>query len=213
MTGGFRLHGLFESFWSSTPSTVTGGDVCEYRTCSMLMAKVLFDRESSKDKNQQCCFQGYQGDIGCPTREVISDHCVWFGLSIEYRWFSTRSMYCSTPMIWSCFFPSEVFRTLWKISLIRIWISCPSGTREIHCSLTPITIKLYNSPRYHVEFAYMLAATVLDRVSSEHAEVGKAFAMLGFIRRLSFEFREPHSEVSLHVMGSSKARIRQLWTR
>jgi hypothetical protein len=50
-------------------STVTGGDVCGYRTCSMLMAKVLFDREKSKDKNRRRCFQGYQDDIECPTEE------------------------------------------------------------------------------------------------------------------------------------------------
>jgi hypothetical protein len=56
-------------FWSSTPSTVTGENICGYRTCSMLMPKVLFDRENSKDKNRRRCFQGYQGDIGCPTRE------------------------------------------------------------------------------------------------------------------------------------------------
>jgi hypothetical protein len=66
---------------------------------------------------------------------------------------------------------------------------------------------------YPVEFAYMLAGTVLDRVSSkndlevimdgkmnfsEHVDVmvGKAFAMLGFIRRLSFKFqRSIHSKV------------------
>jgi hypothetical protein len=35
----------------------------------MLMAKVLFDRENSKDKNRRRCFQEYQGDIGCPTGE------------------------------------------------------------------------------------------------------------------------------------------------
>jgi hypothetical protein len=23
--------------------------------------------DNSKDKNRRCCFQGYQGDIGCPT--------------------------------------------------------------------------------------------------------------------------------------------------
>jgi hypothetical protein len=57
MAGGFCLHELFE------------GDVCGYRTCSMLMAKVLFDRENLKDKNRRRCFQGYQGDIGCPTGE------------------------------------------------------------------------------------------------------------------------------------------------
>jgi hypothetical protein len=39
----------------------------------------------------------------------------------------------------------------------------------------------------------------------EHVDVmvGKAFAMLGFIRRLSFE-------VTLYALGSSKAGVRQL---
>jgi hypothetical protein len=35
----------------------------------MHMAKVLFDSKNSKDKNRRRCFQGYQSDIGCPTRE------------------------------------------------------------------------------------------------------------------------------------------------
>jgi hypothetical protein len=69
VAGGFSLHGLFEGFWSITPSTVTWRDVCWYRTRSMLMAKVLFDWENSKDKNRWRCFQGYQGDIECLIEE------------------------------------------------------------------------------------------------------------------------------------------------
>jgi hypothetical protein len=60
----------------------------------------------------------------------------------------------------------------------------------------------------------MLGGTVLDRVSSitdlgvimdekmnfsEQGLVGKAFAMLGFIRRLSFEFRDPYILRSLYL--------------
>jgi hypothetical protein len=62
----------------------------------------------------------------------------------------------------------------------------------------------------------MLGGTVLDRVNyinnlgviidekmnfSEHIDVmvGKAFAMLGFIRRLSFEFRDPNTLRSLYT--------------
>jgi hypothetical protein len=75
----------------------------------------------------------------------------------------------------------------------------------------------------------MLAGTVLEWIGSinnlgviidkkmnfsEHEDVmvGKAFAMLGLIRRLSFELRDPysiHSEVSIH-RGSSEAVKRQL---
>jgi hypothetical protein len=61
-------------------------DVCRYRTRSMFIANILFNRENLKDKNRRRCFQGYQGDIGSH-REVISDQCVSFGLSTEYRIF------------------------------------------------------------------------------------------------------------------------------
>jgi hypothetical protein len=44
---------------------------------------------------------------------------------------------------------------------------------------------------------------------SEHVDVmvAKAFAMLGFIRRLLLEFRDPYT---LHVSSSSKTGIRKL---
>jgi hypothetical protein len=78
----------------------------------------------------------------------------------------------------------------------------------------------FSRTRYPVEFAYMLAGTVLDRISSindrvsslgvimdekmnfsEHVDVmvGKVFAMLGFIRRLSFEFNDPCTLKSLYT--------------
>jgi hypothetical protein len=67
-----------------------------------------------------------------------------------------------------------------------------------------------------VEFSYNLGGTVLDRVSSindlgvimdekitfsEHVDVmvTKALAMLGFIRRLSFQFRDPYPLKSLYT--------------
>jgi hypothetical protein len=67
-----------------------------------------------------------------------------------------------------------------------------------------------------VAFSYMLGGTVLDRVSSinnlgvimdekmsfsKHVDVivAKAFAMLGFIRRLSLEFRDPYTLKSLYT--------------
>jgi hypothetical protein len=70
--------------------------------------------------------------------------------------------------------------------------------------------------RHPVEFSYMLGGTVLDRVSSindlevimdekitfsEHVNVmvAKAFAMLGFIRRLSLEFKDPYTLKSLYT--------------
>jgi hypothetical protein len=53
---GWKVDSVYTDFM---PSTVTEGGVSRYQTCSM--AKILFDRG------------------------VISDHCVLFGLSTEYR--------------------------------------------------------------------------------------------------------------------------------
>jgi hypothetical protein len=61
-----------------------------------------------------------------------------------------------------------------------------------------------------VEFSYILCGSVLDRVSSINdfgvimdEDVGvivtKAFATLGFIRRLSLEFRDPYTLKSLYT--------------
>jgi hypothetical protein len=68
----------------------------------------------------------------------------------------------------------------------------------------------------YAEFSYRLSGTGLDQVSSindlglimdekmnfsEYIDVmvGKAFAMLGFIRRLSFKFRDPYNLRSFYT--------------
>jgi hypothetical protein len=71
-------------------------------------------------------------DIRCPKGES-SWNIVFNVLSAEYRWFSSTSVCCSTPMMWSCFFPLGVFRTVWRFS--RILPNCPSGARKIHYTL------------------------------------------------------------------------------
>jgi hypothetical protein len=65
--------------------------------------------------------------------------------------------------------------------------------------------------RHPLEFSNMLRGTVLDRMSSindpgvitfwEHVDVmvTKALTMLGFIRRLSVEFRDPYTLKSLYT--------------
>jgi hypothetical protein len=154
------LKGIFEGFWSSRPSTVTGGDVCGYRIRRFEPARCLWLRSYLTERIQRIRIgEAASKDIRVTwvyDREVVSDHCLSFGLSTEYRWFSTTSVCCSTQMIWSCFFPFRVFSTVWKFS--RLWINCASGAREIHCSLTLINVKL---------FPFLLARTVLDRVTHQ----------------------------------------------
>jgi hypothetical protein len=68
----------------------------------------------------------------------------------------------------------------------------------------------FSRTRYFVELSYMLGGTVHYKRSgghhrrkkiSEHIEVivGKAFAILGFFRRRSFEFRDPYTLRSLYT--------------
>jgi hypothetical protein len=63
------------------------------------MPKVLFDREDSKDKNRRRCFQGYQGDIGCPTNE--SSRTIMFDLVCQQNVseFLITSVCCFKPML------------------------------------------------------------------------------------------------------------------
>jgi hypothetical protein len=70
--------------------------------------------------------------------------------------------------------------------------------------------------RHPIEFSYMLGGNIFDRVDSINdlgvimyskmsftghidVTVGKALAMLGFVRRLSCEFRDPYTLKTLYV--------------
>jgi hypothetical protein len=136
-------------------------------------------------------------------RELIWDQFASSGLSTEYRRFLITSVFSSTLMTCSYFFLSVDSRTVWKFS--RNWTNFRSGKCK--------TIAFARS-RHPVKFSYMLDGTVLDRVCSindlgvimdekmtfsEHLDVmvAKAFAMLGLIRILSLEFRDPYILKSL----------------
>jgi hypothetical protein len=70
--------------------------------------------------------------------------------------------------------------------------------------------------RHLIEFAYMLGGIILDRVDSVNdlgvimnskvsftghidVTVGRALAMLGFVKKLSCEFRDPYTFKTLYV--------------
>jgi hypothetical protein len=113
------------------------------------------------------------------------------------------------------FLPVKSFQNCLKIqsdlNKLSEWCERNSLSRTVDKCKT-IT---FSRTRYPVEFSYnMLGGFVLDRVGSindlgvimdekmnflEHIDVmvGKAFAMLGFIKRLSFEFRDPYTLNSL----------------
>jgi hypothetical protein len=161
MAGGFHLHGLFEGFWSSAPSTDTGGDVCEYRTRSMFMAKALFNRANSKDKNRRRCFQGYQG---CPTGN--SSRTIVFHLVCQQKIDDFWIRSCAVLRRWyevvsSC----QEFSGLYENSVCSV-----CSEQIVHNSLFLNVEKCKtitcSRTRYPVYFSYMLGGTVLDRFSS-----------------------------------------------
>jgi hypothetical protein len=100
-------------------------------------------------------------------------------------------------MTWSYFFLSVDSRTVWKFS--RIWTSCRSG------ATTLVSVRQYHLPdgwdRARSSELHKQLGVIMDEkmTFSEHVDVmiANAFAMLGFIRRLSLEFRYPFTLKSL----------------
>jgi hypothetical protein len=99
--------------------------------------------------------------------------------------------------------------------------------RVIYPSIGNCKSITFSRLRHPIEFSYMLGGNILDRVDSINdlgvmmdskmsftghidVTVGKALAMLGFVRRLSCEFRDPKSvlshEAKKNILGGSKRR-------
>jgi hypothetical protein len=114
------------------------------------------------------------------------------------------------------FLPVSGFQDCLKIQsdLNKLWEWCDKNSLLFNVGKCK-TIKLAGS-RHPVKFAYMLGGTVLDRVSSindlvvimyekmtfsDHVDVmvAKVFAMLGFISRLSLEFRDSYTLKSIYT--------------
>jgi hypothetical protein len=70
------LNSIEEAQQMDSAYTVPAGDIYGYRARSILMAKILFDRENSMDIRMIS---------GVPLWGVILDYCVSSGLSTEYR--------------------------------------------------------------------------------------------------------------------------------
>jgi hypothetical protein len=116
------------------------------------------------------------------------------------------------------FLPVRGFRDYLKIqsNLNRPVERCETNALELNVGkCKSIT---FSRLRHPIEFSYMLGGIILDRVDSindlglgvikdskvsftEHMDVtvGKAFAMLGFVKRLSREFRDPYTLKTLYV--------------
>jgi hypothetical protein len=126
-------------------------------------------------------------------RGVISEHCVSFGFSTDMK----------------LFLPVKSFQDCRKFQFDLNKLSEWCERNSLFLNVDKFKTITFSRTRYPVQFSYMLGGTVLDRVNSindlgvimdekmnfsEHIDVmvGKAFAMLGFITRLSFEFRDPY---------------------
>jgi hypothetical protein len=82
-----------------------------------------------------------------------------------------------------------------QLDLNKLWEWCDKNSLLL--SFGKCKTITFARSRHPVKFSFMLGETVLDRVSSVDDMVTKTFAMLGFIRRLSLEFRDPYTLKSL----------------
>jgi hypothetical protein len=155
---------------------------------------------------------------GVPQGSHLGPLCfIWFVNRISMIFEYVRVLFYADDM--KLFLPVESFQDCVKIQSDLNKLSEWCERNSLFLNVDKCKTITFSRIRYPVEFSYMLGGTVLDRLSSindlgvimdekmnfsEHIDVmvGKAFAMLGFIRRLSFEFRDL-SQVSLHVFSSS----------
>jgi hypothetical protein len=144
---------------------------------------------------------------GVPQGSHLGPLCfIWFVNRISEIFDYVRALFYADDM--KLFLPVSGFQDCLKIQsdLNKLSDWCDRNSLLLNVGMCK-TITLARS-RHPVEFSSMLGGTVFDRVSSindlgvimdekmtfsEHVDVmvAKAFAMLGFIRRLTLEFRDP----------------------
>jgi hypothetical protein len=114
------------------------------------------------------------------------------------------------------FLPWRGFRNCLKIQndLNKLAKWCEANALELNVG--KCKSMTFSRLRHPIEFSYMLGGIVLDRVDSindlgvimdkkmsltGHIDVmvGRALAMLGFVKRLSCEFRDPYTIRTLYV--------------
>jgi hypothetical protein len=167
------------------PSIVTGGDVCEYQNRSMFLAKILFNRENSKDKNRRRISKDIRVTLGVPQGSHLC--FIWFVNRISMIFKYVRVLFYADDLM--LFLPIKNFLDCTKIQsdlnkLSEWWFLNVDKRKTI----------TFSRIRYPVEFSYMLDGTVLDQGNSindlggimnekinfsEHIDfmVGKAFAI------------------------------------
>jgi hypothetical protein len=134
--------------------------------------------------------------------------CIWFVNRISESFDYVRVLFYADDM--KLFLPVSGFQDCLKIQsdLNKLSEWCDRNSWLLNVGKCK-AITFVRS-RHPVKFSYMLGGTVLDRVCSindlgvimnekitfsDHVDVmvAKAFAMLGFIRSLSLEFRDPYT--------------------
>jgi hypothetical protein len=109
------------------------------------MAKVLFDRDNSKDKNRQRCFQGYQGEIGESSRTIVFDF-------FDY----VRVLFYTDDI--KLFLPDRGFQDCIESDLNQLSEWCE---RNSFLNVDECKTITFSRTCYPVEFAYMLDQVTL----------------------------------------------------
>jgi hypothetical protein len=176
MAIGFRLHELFEGFWSNTPKLLL-----EKMPVGIEPARCLWLRSYLTGTATLRCFQGYHGDIGCHTGE--SFRTIVFHLVCQQNIGDFRLRSCVILRRWyeaassrqECSGPSDQ-SDQYKLSK---WYE----RNSLFVNVDKCKTITFSKTRYPVAFAYIMNRTVLDRVSSIND--------LGFIMDEKMNFLEP----------------------
>jgi hypothetical protein len=159
-------------------------------------------------KSERLCFDRYFGYFGRSTGQPFRAALAQIFELVYESFFYVDDM--------KLFLPVRNFQDCLNIQsdLNRLVDWCGANSLKLNVGKCKSTI--FSRLRHHVEFPYMLGGIILDRVDSitdlgvvmdsrmsfsGHIEVtvGKAMAMLGFVKRLTGEFRDPYSLRTLHV--------------
>jgi hypothetical protein len=156
----------------------------------------FFTNSSQRHPLKGRCFQRYQGDIGWQGRRLGPLSFIWFVNRISVIFDYVRVLFCADDM--KLFLPVQGFQHCMKMQshLKKLSEWCERNSLFLNvdkCKIISLHAgwncigsgKLYKRSRGH-------HGRVDEFFGAYDVIVGKAFAMLGFIRRLSFEFRDPY---------------------
>jgi hypothetical protein len=160
-------------------------------------------------------FQGiFYGHFGCSAGQPFGATLIWFVNEISWILRHVRVLFYADDM--KMFFPVRYFQDCLKIQSDLNSLAEWCETNAIELNVGKCKSITCSSLRHPTECSYMLGGIILDRVDFINdlgvimgtkvsfnglidVTVGRALAILGFMKKLSYEFRDPYILKTLYV--------------